>query len=67
MNCKFRVNGETEGAGCPPRRRKRIDYTNRREFVIMNKYIFLQGAPRGEGIQKIHTEELQKQQKGDIL
>ncbi len=33
----------------------------------MNKYIFLQGAPQGEGIQKIHTEELQKQQKGDIL
>ena len=29
----------------------------------MNKYIFLQG----EGIQKIHTKELQKQQKGDIL
>ena len=56
-----------EEAGRPPRRRQRIDYTNKREFVIMNKYIFLQGAPRGEGIQKIHTEELQKQQKGDIL
>lgn len=44
-----------------------MDYTNKGEFVIINKYIFLQDALRGEDIQKVRTDKLQMQQKEDIF